>query len=119
MGMSACPPQADPICGLQLVKSPAASPPHPRSVQPSFCGGYAPPKTSYFVRLRSRLSTLPVGIIVPALPQRSPPRRLTAAACGGLGSATDQRPDRRTRRAYFHVQYSYAAPFGALERRYS
>jgi hypothetical protein len=24
----------------------------------------------------------------------------------------DQRPDRRTRRAYLHLQYSYAAPFG-------
>jgi hypothetical protein len=42
---------------------------------------------------------LPAGIIVPAFPQRSPPRRLTAAACGGLGSA----PDCRTRRALLAV----------------
>jgi hypothetical protein len=30
------------------------------------------------------LSTVPAGIIVPALPQRSPPLLLTTAACGGL-----------------------------------
>src|SRR5215470_16025864 len=29
-----------------------------------------------------------------------------------LAVAWDQRPDRRTRRAYLHLQYSYAAPFG-------
>jgi len=38
--------------------------------------------------LRSSLSTLPAGIIVQAFPRRSPPRLLTAAARGGLGSAT-------------------------------
>src|ERR1700680_3535506 len=43
---------------------------------------------------RSPLSTVPAGIIVPAFPQRSPPRHLIAAACGGLRSA----PDCRTRR---------------------
>jgi hypothetical protein len=47
-----------------------------------------PSDTSATVRLRSLLSTLPAGIIVPTFPQRSPPRLLTAAACGGLGSAT-------------------------------
>jgi hypothetical protein len=41
-------------------------------------------------------------------PQRSPPWLLTAAACGGLGSA----PDRRTRRALLHLSYSCAWPFG-------
>jgi hypothetical protein len=40
------------------------------------------------VCLRSPLSTMPAGIIVPAFPRRSPPRLLTAAARGGLGSAT-------------------------------
>ena len=55
--------------------------------------------TSSTVRLRSPLSTVPAGIIVPAFPQRSPPRLLTAAACGGLGSA----PDCRTRRALLHL----------------
>ena len=33
---------------------------------------------------------------------------LTAAACGGLGSA----PDCRTRRTFLHLSYSYAPPFG-------
>src|SRR5204863_3493333 len=51
---------------------------------------------------------MPAGIIVPAFPQRSPPRRLTAAARGGLRSA----PDRRTRRALLHLSYSCASPFG-------
>src|SRR5215813_5907277 len=44
--------------------------------------------------------------LVPAFPQRSPPRLLTAAACGGLGST----PDRRTRRALLHLSYSCAPP---------
>ena len=44
--------------------------------------------------------------LVPAFPQRSPPRLLTAAACGGLRSA----PDRRTRRALLHLSYSCAPP---------
>jgi hypothetical protein len=42
--------------------------------------------------------------LVPAFPQRSPPRLLTAAACGGLRSA----PDCRTRRALLHLSYSCA-----------
>ena len=44
--------------------------------------------------------------LVPAFPQRSPPRHLAAAACGGLRSA----PDCRTRRALLHLSYSYAPP---------
>src|SRR6185437_6873258 len=35
-------------------------------------------------------------------PQRSPPRLLTGAACGGLGSP----PARRTRRTYLHHWHS-------------
>src|SRR5215472_16320827 len=42
--------------------------------------------------------------LVPAFPQRSPPRLLPAAACGGLRSA----PDHRTRRALLHLLYSCA-----------
>jgi len=38
--------------------------------------------------LRSPLSTVPAGIIVPTFPQRSLPWLLAKAACGGLGSAT-------------------------------
>jgi DNA-binding NarL/FixJ family response regulator len=65
-------------------------------------------RNSYFVRLRSPPSTVPAGIIVPTFPQRSPPRPLAAAACGGLGSA----PDRRTRRALLHLSNSCASPCG-------
>src|SRR5215217_6850859 len=46
--------------------------------------------------------------LVPAFPQRSLLRLLTAAACGGLRSA----PDCRTRRALLHLSYSYAPPCG-------
>jgi hypothetical protein len=60
------------------------------------------------VRLRSPLSTVLAEIIVSTFPQRSLPWLLTTAACGSLGSA----PDRRTRRAYLHLSYSYAPPFG-------
>src|SRR6201982_2166947 len=42
--------------------------------------------------------------LVPTFPQRSLPRLLTAAACGGLRSA----PDCRTRRALLHLSYSCA-----------
>ena len=45
---------------------------------------------------------------VPTFPQRSPPRLLTTAACGGLRSTPDCRP----RRTYLHLSYSYASPFG-------
>src|SRR5262249_16390899 len=44
--------------------------------------------------------------LVPAFSQRSPPRLLTAAACGGFRSA----PDRRTPRALLHLSYSFAPP---------
>ena len=46
--------------------------------------------------------------LVPAFPQRSPPRLLTTAACGGLRSTPDCRP----RRTYLHLSYSYAPLFG-------
>jgi hypothetical protein len=58
--------------------------------------------------LRSPHSTLPAEITVPTFPQRSPPRLLTAAARGGLGSA----PDLRTRRALLHLSNSCASPYG-------
>src|SRR6185369_1396301 len=44
--------------------------------------------------------------LVLAFPQRSLPRLLTTAACGGLRSA----PDCRTRRALLHLSYSCASP---------
>src|ERR1700726_997565 len=46
--------------------------------------------------------------LVPTFPQRSPPSLLTTAACGGLRST----PDCRTRRAFLHLSYSYAPPYG-------
>src|SRR6516165_3712798 len=55
----------------------------------------------------SKLRTSPdraCRIRVSAFPQRSPPRLLPAAACGGLRSA----PDHRTRRALLHLSYSCA-----------
>src|SRR5262252_1878196 len=51
--------------------------------------------------------------LVPAFPQRSPPRLLTTAACGGLRSA----PDCRTRRALLHLSYSCASPCGPASHR--
>src|SRR5262249_62229527 len=46
------------------------------------------------------------GDHVPTFPQRSLPRLLTAAACGGLRSA----PACRTRRSVLHLPYSCAPP---------
>src|SRR5215471_9818703 len=40
--------------------------------------------------------------LVPTFPQRSPPRLLTAAACGGSA------PDCRTQRALLHLSYNCA-----------
>ena len=45
-----------------------------------------------------------------AIPQRSQPLLLTMAACGGLRSTPDCRP----RRAYLHLSYSCASPFGPV-----
>ena len=75
---------------------------------PGFDIAYADFDASSAVRLRSPLSTVPVGVIAPTFPRRSRPWLLTKAARGGLGSA----PDRRTRRARLHLRYSCAPPFG-------
>jgi hypothetical protein len=48
-------------------------------------------------------------------PQRSPPRLLTAAACGGLGSP----PDRRSRRAFLHHRHSTVHDNDLLHRHHS
>src|SRR6202023_2694534 len=85
----------------------APTPFRPRSVQPSFCVGYAPQKLLFrslaFASLNHACRNL-----VSAFPQRSPPWLLTTAACGGLRSTPDCRP----RRAHLHLSYSYASPFG-------
>ena len=54
---------------------------------------------------------------VPAgpFPQRSPPRLLTGAACGGLGSP----PARRTRRTYLHHWHSTVRAGDLLHRHHS
>src|ERR1700736_3799614 len=44
--------------------------------------------------------------LFPPFPQRSPPRLLTVAACGGLEPA----PDSRLRGAYPHLLHSIAPP---------
>ena len=49
------------------------------------------------------------------LPQRSPPRLLTDAACGGLGSP----PARRTRRAVLHHRHSAFRSGDPLHRHHS
>src|SRR4029450_12951642 len=54
---------------------------------------------------------LPAGL----LPQRSPPRLLTDAACGGLGSP----PARRTRRAVLHHWSSTLHAGDLLHRHHS
>ena len=56
---------------------------------PGFDIVYVAFDASEAVRLRSPLSTVPAGIIAPTFPRRSPPRLLTTAARGSLGSATD------------------------------
>jgi hypothetical protein len=50
--------------------------------------------------------------LVPTFPQRSPPLLVTTAACGGLRSTPDCRP----RRAFLHLSYSYAPPYGPALR---
>ena len=79
----------------------------PRSVQPSFCVGYAPQKLLFRSLALASLNHA-CRDLVPTFPQRSPPSLLTTAACGGLRSA----PDCRTQRTFLHLSYSYAAPCG-------
>src|SRR5262245_48531434 len=52
------------------------------------CGAYTAFDASDAARLRSPLSIMPAGIIVPTFPRRSRPWLLTTVARGGLGSAT-------------------------------
>jgi len=85
---------------------------HPRAdpggrVTPRFLTSPNPLSTLHHRFACARLSRpcLP-GSSPRRFPQRSPPRLLTAAACGGLRSA----PDCRTRRALLHLSYSCAPP---------
>ena len=63
--------------------------------------------TSSAVHLRSSSQDLPDGIKSRLSPQRSPPRILSVAACGGLEPA----PDRWLRGALPHLLHSMAPPF--------
>src|SRR5262245_34547547 len=76
-----------------------------RSVQPSFCGGYAPQKLLLRLLALASLNRA-CRDLVPAFPQRSPPWYLAIAAYGGLRSAHDCRP----RRALLHYSHSWASP---------
>ena len=57
----------------------------------------------------------PDPLVAGLLPQRSPPRLLTSAACGGLGSP----PARRTRRTYLHRWHSTARAGDLLHHHHS
>ena len=69
---------------------------------PGFDAIVPPIDASAVVHTRSSSRRPPDPLTAGLLPQRSPPRLLTGAACGGLGSP----PARRTRRAYLHHWHS-------------
>jgi hypothetical protein len=70
---------------------------------------------SAVVHTRSSSHRTPAPLPAGLLPQRSPPRLLTDAACGGLGSP----PARRTRRAHLHHWYSTLHVGDLLHRHHS
>ena len=70
---------------------------------------------SAVVHTRSSSRRPPDPLTAGLLPQRSPPRLLTDAACGGLGSP----PARRTRRAHLHHWYSTLHAGDLLHRHHS
>jgi hypothetical protein len=70
---------------------------------------------SAVVHTRSSSRHTPAPLSTGLLPQRSPPRLLTGAACGGLGSP----PARRTRRALLHHWYSTLHAGDLLHRHHS
>src|SRR6266516_8004804 len=69
---------------------------------PGFDAIVPPTDASAVVHARSSSRHPPDPLTAGLFPQRSPPRLLTGAACGGLGSP----PARRTRRAYLHHWHS-------------
>ena len=64
------------------------------------------------VHSRSSSRRAPDPLTAGLFPQRSPPRLLTGAACGGLGSP----PARRTRRTYLHHWHSTVRAGDLLHR---
>jgi hypothetical protein len=69
---------------------------------PGFDAIVPPIDASAVVHVRSSSRRTPDPLTAGLFPQRSPPRLLTGAACGGLGSP----PARRTRRTYLHHWHS-------------
>ena len=75
----------------------------PEALYPSGFDAIVPPiDASAVVHARSSSRRTPDPLTAGLFPQRSPPRLLTGAACGGLGSP----PARRTRRTYLHHWHS-------------
>ena len=75
----------------------------PEALYPSGFDAIVPPiDASAVVHTRSSSRRPPDPLTAGLSPQRSPPRLLTGAACGGLGSP----PARRTRRTYLHHWHS-------------
>ena len=79
---------------------------------PGFDAIVPPIDASAVVHTRSSSRHPPDPLTAGLFPQRSPPRLLTGAACGGLGSP----PARRTRRTYLHHWHSTVRAGDLLHR---
>ena len=79
---------------------------------PGFDAIVPPIDASAVVHTRSSSRHAPDPLTAGLFPQRSPPRLLTGAACGGLGSP----PARRTRRTYLHHWHSTVRAGDLLHR---
>jgi transposase-like protein len=94
--------------GQHAGRSPAEGTPARRAFVPGilhfpgFDAIVPPIDASAVVHTRSSSRRTPDPLTAGLFPQRSPPRLLTGAACGGLGSP----PARRTRRTYLHHWHS-------------
>ena len=98
----------EPARALEKSIEPGHAPIPPAFSPTEFLRRLRSAENSYFVRLRSPLSTLPAGILSRRFRNVHHHRFLTTAACGGLRSTPDCRP----RRAILHLSYSCASPFG-------
>ncbi len=85
----------------------------PEAMRPSGFDAIVPPiDASAVVHARSSSRRTPDPLTAGLFPQRSPPRLLTSAACGDLGSP----PARRTRRTYLHHWHSTVRAGDLLHR---
>jgi len=85
----------------------------PGAMRPPGFDAIVPPiDASAVVHARSSSRRTPDPLTAGLFPQRSPPRLLTGAACGGLGSP----PARRTRRTYLHHWHSTVRAGDLLHR---